>query len=87
MTCTGSEANDVALRMAEAYTGKKGIIATDHTYHGNTPTVSQLSLTNPPKVGLSGNMRCVPFPDSYRTPEKNDSDEYDSLFSIEVKKK
>jgi len=31
MTCTGSEANDIALRMAEAVTGKRGVIATDHT--------------------------------------------------------
>jgi len=36
MTCGGSEANDIALRMAQAVTGKSGVIATDHTYHGNT---------------------------------------------------
>ena len=29
LTCSGSEANDIALRMAEAMTGKRGIIATD----------------------------------------------------------
>ncbi|MDG1415917.1 MAG: aminotransferase class III-fold pyridoxal phosphate-dependent enzyme, partial [Alphaproteobacteria bacterium] len=28
LTCTGSEANDIALRMAEGATGKRGIIAT-----------------------------------------------------------
>jgi 4-aminobutyrate aminotransferase-like enzyme len=43
LVCTGSEANDVALRMAQAVTGKTGIIATNHTYHGNTSAVSQLS--------------------------------------------
>ena len=48
MTCTGSESNDIAIRMAEAVTGSKGIVATDHTYHGNTALVSQLSRTNPP---------------------------------------
>ena len=31
LTCTGSEANDIALRMAEAVTGKRGIVATDAT--------------------------------------------------------
>ena len=31
LTCTGSEANDIALRMAEGMTGKRGIIATDAT--------------------------------------------------------
>ncbi|MDB9857158.1 aminotransferase class III-fold pyridoxal phosphate-dependent enzyme [Amylibacter sp.] len=71
LCCTGSEANDVALRMAEAVTGKTGIIATDHTYHGNTSTVSQLSTTNTPKLGQSNHIRFVPTPDSYR-PASND---------------
>ncbi len=66
MTCTGSEANDIALRMAEAVTGKRGVIATDHTYHGNTSAVAQLSRTNPPKTGFGDHIRHVPAPDSYR---------------------
>jgi 4-aminobutyrate aminotransferase-like enzyme len=69
MTCTGSEANDIALRMAEAMTGKRGIIATDATYHGNTSLVSQLSQSNIPTVGFGLNdyFRFVEAPDSYRT--------------------
>ena len=66
MTCTGSEANDVAIRIARAVTGKTGIIATDHTYHGNTIAVSQLSLTNPPPGGKWPNVKHVTAPDSYR---------------------
>lgn len=66
MTCTGSEANDVALRMAQALTGKTGVIATDHTYHGNTTAVHQLSRTNPPPGGYATNVAFVPAPDSYR---------------------
>ena len=71
LTCTGSEANDIALRMAEAMTGKRGIIATDATYHGNTALVSQLSQSNVPTVGfgLDQYLRFVPAPDSYRTPD------------------
>ncbi|SEO97710.1 4-aminobutyrate aminotransferase [Salinihabitans flavidus] len=65
MTCTGSEANDIALRMARAVTGKTGVIATDHTYHGNTLAVSQLSRTNPPP-GAWDNVAFVTAPDSYR---------------------
>jgi len=34
LTCTGSEANDIALRIAQTVTGNSGVIATDHTYHG-----------------------------------------------------
>ncbi len=66
LTCTGSEANDVALRMAEAVTGRTGVIATDHTYHGNTTAVSQLSTRMPPIGGFGGHVRHVPAPDSYR---------------------
>lgn len=65
MTCTGSEANDIALRMAQAMTGKTGVIATDHTYHGNTLAVSQLGSTNPPPNRWD-NIAFVPAPDSYR---------------------
>lgn len=68
LTCTGSEANDIALRMAEAMTGKRGVIATDATYHGNTSLVSQLSTGNAPKYGYGLNqyVRHVEAPDSLR---------------------
>ncbi|WP_298852081.1 aminotransferase class III-fold pyridoxal phosphate-dependent enzyme [uncultured Ruegeria sp.] len=71
LTCTGSEANDIALRMAEGMTGKRGIIATDATYHGNTALVSQLSKSNIPTVGfgLDQYFRFVRAPDSYRNPD------------------
>ena len=62
MTCTGSEANDVALRMCQAATGATGIIATDATYHGNTALVSALSTRRPPIGGRPGNVRLVPSP-------------------------
>lgn len=65
-TCTGSEANDIALRMARAITGQSGVIATDHTYHGNTMAVAQLSRTNPPPERWD-NVDFVPAPDSYRS--------------------
>jgi 4-aminobutyrate aminotransferase-like enzyme len=66
LTCTGSEANDIALRIAQAVTGKTGLIATNHTYHGNTAAVSMLSRTNEPKGGAPSNYAFVPAPDSYR---------------------
>ncbi|MEL7524158.1 MAG: aminotransferase class III-fold pyridoxal phosphate-dependent enzyme [Pseudomonadota bacterium] len=68
LTCSGSEANDIALRMAEAMTGKRGIVATDATYHGNTTLVSHLSRSNIPEVGfgLGQYLRHVEAPDSYR---------------------
>ena len=64
MCCTGSEANDLALRMAQAVTGKTGVIATDNTYHGNTAAVSQLSTRRPPIGGRAPNVRLVPQPET-----------------------
>ncbi len=66
MVCTGSEANDVALRMARAQTGKCGFIATDSTYHGNTALVSQLSARKEPIGGYSQNVKLVPAPDAVK---------------------
>lgn len=82
LTCTGSEANDIALRMAEAMTGKRGIIATDATYHGNTTLVSHLSRSNVPETGygLDEFFRYVPAPDSYRI-----DDPQGELFALQVK--
>lgn len=36
MACSGSEANDLALRVAMAATGAEGIIVTETAYHGNS---------------------------------------------------
>ena len=87
MTCTGSEANDVAIRMANSITGKNGIISTDHTYHGNTALVSQLSKTNPPKDGFLHNFKHVIAPDSYRPLGGKSSSLHSKLFADEIEKK
>lgn len=64
MVCTGSEANDIALRMAQAATGATGIVATDNTYHGNTAATSALSTRRPPIGGYPPHVRLVPAPAS-----------------------
>ncbi len=64
MVCSGSEANDVALRMAQAVTGKTGIIGTDNTYHGNTSAVSQLNSKKTPVGGYADHLHQVPAPDN-----------------------
>ncbi|MBA0048112.1 aspartate aminotransferase family protein [Mycobacterium sp. NPDC050853] len=64
--CTGSEANDLALRVAHMYTGATGVIVTSDAYHGNTAAVTAVS----PSLGgdsLGPHVRTVPAPDSYRT--------------------
>ena len=42
-TCTGSEANDLALRLARCYTNQNDIIVIDGEYHGNTTAVDAIS--------------------------------------------
>src|SRR5271154_6361930 len=46
-SCSGTEAIEVALRMARFATGKQGLIFTNATYHGNSDLVSQLSRVGP----------------------------------------
>lgn len=66
LACTGSEANDLALRLARFNTGGEGFICTNATYHGNTTAVVQLNSIFKPFEGRSRNIRLVPWPDSYR---------------------
>ncbi len=41
--CSGSEANELSLRIARAVTGNRGVIASTYAYHGNTIAIAQLS--------------------------------------------
>jgi 4-aminobutyrate aminotransferase-like enzyme len=42
-TCTGSEANDLAVRISKSITGGSGFIVTDFAYHGATDVISGMS--------------------------------------------
>ena len=66
--------------------GKNGVIATDHTYHGNTATVSQLSLTNSPRIGNKDNIRFVSAPDSYRPLGGKAGMDHGYAFATQVKR-
>jgi len=59
-TCTGSEANDLALRIARHHTGGTGVIVTANAYHGVTAAVAEVS----PSLGipLGPHVRTVPAP-------------------------
>ncbi|WP_420131761.1 aspartate aminotransferase family protein [Rhodopseudomonas sp.] len=68
LTCTGSEANDLALRMASAATGGRGFIVTESAYHGNTTAVSDVSPSSWPGREPPAHVRVVPAPESFRNP-------------------
>ena len=65
-TCTGSEANDLALRMAKYHTGREGIIVTSEAYHGNSELTSGFSPSMGENTRLGTWVRRVPAPDTYR---------------------
>jgi 4-aminobutyrate aminotransferase-like enzyme len=67
--CTGSEVNDLALRVAEMYTDARGVIVTRDAYHGNTSTVMETSPSLGDATTLGAHVRTVPPPDSYRFPD------------------
>ena len=86
LACTGSEANDLALRMARCYTGGNGIICTNATYHGNTTAVSQLTTEREPIGGRDDNVRRVPWPDTYRPIADLPADKLADAYADEVRR-
>jgi 4-aminobutyrate aminotransferase-like enzyme len=65
-TCTGSEANDLAMRVARYYTGNQGIIVTSGAYHGLTADVSAFSPSLGVGVPLGPHVRTISAPDRLR---------------------
>jgi len=65
-TCTGSEANELALRIARTCTGGTGIIVTDYAYHGNTKAIFEITTAELPHDEIPSYVATVPEPDTYR---------------------
>jgi 4-aminobutyrate aminotransferase-like enzyme len=61
-TCTGSEANDLAVRLSRDFTGNEGFIVTNNAYHGVTDVVSAMSPSLGAGVPLGRHVRTVPAP-------------------------
>ena len=69
LVCSGSEANELALRLACNFTGASDIIALDGAYHGNTQTLVDISSykhCGPGGKGAPDWAHIVPLPDGYR---------------------
>jgi 4-aminobutyrate aminotransferase-like enzyme len=66
-TCIGSEASDLAMRVARFFTKGKGFIVTANAYHGHTIAVSEASPSLGKNVALGVHTRLVRAPDAYRT--------------------
>jgi 4-aminobutyrate aminotransferase-like enzyme/Ser/Thr protein kinase RdoA (MazF antagonist) len=73
--CSGSEANELALRLARAHTRRRDVIVVDAAYHGNTTTLVEISpykAEGPGGAGLPPYVHKVPLPDVYRGPYRRD---------------
>jgi 4-aminobutyrate aminotransferase-like enzyme len=61
MMCTGSESNDMALRLVRQWTGHQGIIVTEAAYHGNTSAVTEVSPSSFKKGTLPEHVHVIPI--------------------------
>jgi 4-aminobutyrate aminotransferase-like enzyme/Ser/Thr protein kinase RdoA (MazF antagonist) len=66
---SGSEANELALRMARAHTGREDVIVLEHAYHGNTGAlidISPFKFAGPGGQGRKPWVHVAPIADDYR---------------------
>lgn len=73
--CSGSEANELALRLARSYTGSPATLVVDVAYHGNTGgliDISPYKHAGPGGRGAPPYVHTLPMPDVYRGPYKAD---------------
>ncbi len=86
--CSGSEANDLAVRMAKSATGRRDFIVIDWAYHGHTEPLIDLSPYKYKRSGGGGRpawVHEVPLPDAYRAPADWPRDEIGRRYAAAVR--
>jgi 4-aminobutyrate aminotransferase-like enzyme/Ser/Thr protein kinase RdoA (MazF antagonist) len=87
LVCSGSEANELALRLARAYTGHRDIIVLDGAYHGNTTSLVEISpykFDGPGGAGAPRHVHNVAMPDVYRGPYRASDPNAGSRYAQDV---
>jgi 4-aminobutyrate aminotransferase-like enzyme/Ser/Thr protein kinase RdoA (MazF antagonist) len=72
---SGSEANELALRLARVHTGREDVMVLEHAYHGHTTTLIDISpykFDGPGGRGRKPWVHVAPIPDDYRGPYRRD---------------
>jgi 4-aminobutyrate aminotransferase-like enzyme len=64
--CTGTEANDLAFRIARTVTGNEGAIVMENAYHGNSMVVTELSSGEYPSSERPDYLVAIEPPNPYR---------------------
>jgi 4-aminobutyrate aminotransferase-like enzyme/Ser/Thr protein kinase RdoA (MazF antagonist) len=75
---SGSEANELALRLARAHTRREDVIVLEHAYHGHTTTLVDVSphkFDGPGGGGRRPWVHVAPLPDGYRGPYRREDPE------------
>jgi 4-aminobutyrate aminotransferase-like enzyme/Ser/Thr protein kinase RdoA (MazF antagonist) len=75
---SGSEANELALRLARTHTGREDVIVLEHAYHGHTTTLINISpykFDGPGGSARKAWVHVAPIPDDYRGPYQRDDSE------------
>ena len=70
MACSGTEAVEVAIKMARIHTGGQGIICSNATYHGNSHETFRMTIGP-----FEPEFRRVIYPESYRPIKEGLSEE------------
>ena len=84
--CTGSEANELALRIARETTGHQGIISTACAYHGNSAAVAQISSLFTPAAQRGPFVRNIPVMDPYRERDGRDDAALSDAYAADVRR-
>ncbi|MEY4134474.1 MAG: hypothetical protein RL386_824 [Bacteroidota bacterium] len=66
---SGSEANELAMRLAKTFTGRRDMMVVEVGYHGNTNAcveVSAYKFNGPGGKGAPAHVHVLPIPDAYR---------------------
>jgi 4-aminobutyrate aminotransferase-like enzyme/Ser/Thr protein kinase RdoA (MazF antagonist) len=71
---SGSEANDLAWRLATVFTGGTGGIVSGWSYHGLTAAIADLSSSEWPRGEQPPTVESIPAPNPYRGPHRDDPD-------------
>ncbi len=71
---SGSEANDLAWRLATTFAGGTGGIVSQWSYHGLTAAVADLSTSEWPRGAQPPTIETIPAPNPYRGPHRADPD-------------
>lgn len=86
-TNSGSEANDLALLLARAYTGNNDVIAVRNSYHGGSPSTMGATSHHTWKFPqqINSGIHHAISPDPYRSPFKGTPEEIASQSAADIR--